>query len=241
MNIIFITTSKFWSQPINKITLLCPTKENNVPRTELNSSETKSVFKLPGIVLPRPPNRLRTLRPGVDSHRADSLRHTGERSHSVDRRRYCGRGAGVDRTSVHRDRYTCVRVEGDNRGGGVAKRGVGDQKRELSICSRHKLEPPEHFGGHRFRGAEFGSHLCAVDGQGGGELDVKGLGEMGRLRSGLLGVVHGDHLAHAAGQVVEETGSNLGVHPLAGGQEAGDFVHAFVESCTVLAQHCGVG
>lgn len=57
----------------------------------------------------------------------------------------------------------------------------------------------------------------------------------------LAGVVHGVDLGHAVGQVAEEARPDLGVDALAGGQEAGDFIHALAEAGAVFAQHGGVG
>lgn len=56
----------------------------------------------------------------------------------------------------------------------------------------------------------------------------------------LAGVVHGVDLGHAVGQVAEEPRPDLGVDALAGGQEAGDFVHALAETGAVFPQDGGV-
>lgn len=57
----------------------------------------------------------------------------------------------------------------------------------------------------------------------------------------LAGVVHGVDLGHAVSQVAEETRSDFGVDSLAGGQEAGDFIHALAETGAVFSQNSGVG
>ena len=56
----------------------------------------------------------------------------------------------------------------------------------------------------------------------------------------LAGVVHCVDLGHAVGQVAEEPRPDLGVDTLAGGQEAGDFIHALAETGTIFSQDCGV-
>lgn len=143
----------------------------------------------------------------------------------------------MHRTGVERNRHTCVCVKRDNRGRGGGKGRVRDQKSELSIGRGHQLEPAKDFGGHCLGGTEFGG---TADGQSGRELDVEGLGQVRLLGRGLLWIVHGHHLAHAAGQVVEEPRPHLRVHSVRGGQEAGDLVHALVESGSVFAEHGGV-
>lgn len=57
----------------------------------------------------------------------------------------------------------------------------------------------------------------------------------------LAWVVHGVDLGHAVSQVAEETRSDFGVDALAGGQEAGDFIHALAETGAVFSQNSGVG
>lgn len=56
----------------------------------------------------------------------------------------------------------------------------------------------------------------------------------------LAGVVHSVDLGHAVGQVAEEPRPDLGVDTFAGGQEAGDFIHALAETGTIFSQDCGV-
>lgn len=146
----------------------------------------------------------------------------------------------MHRACVDSDRHPRVCVKGNDRGRGGAEGGVRDQKGELSIGSRDELEAAEDFGGHGFGGAELGGHGRAADGQRGRELHVERLSQVRRLGRSLLGVVHGHHLTHAAGQVAEEPRPDFRVHPLRGGQEAGDLVHALVESGSVFAQDRGV-
>lgn len=146
----------------------------------------------------------------------------------------------MHRTGVHRYGHSCVRVKGDDGGRGGGKGRVRDQKGELSIWSGHQLEATENFGGHGLGGAEFGAHGCAADGESGGELHMQRLRQVRLLGRGLLRVVHGHHLAHAAGQVAEEPGPHLRVHPLGGGQEARDLVHALVESGSVFTEDGGI-
>lgn len=52
----------------------------------------------------------------------------------------------------------------------------------------------------------------------------------------LSGIIHGVDLGHAAGQMSEETRSDLGVYTLACGQEPGDFVHALAETGAIFSQ-----
>lgn len=190
--------------------------------------------------LPRPPHRLAALRAGADPDRADRLRSPGEGRHAVDRRCCSGRRAAVHGTGVERNGHSCVCVKGDDGGCGGGKGRVRDQKSELSIGCGHQLEASKDLRGDRLSRAEFGAHRGAADGQGGRQLHVERLRQVSLLGRGLLRVVHGHHLAHAAGQVVEEPGPHLRVHPLWGGQEAGDLVHALVESCSVFAEDGGV-
>lgn len=56
----------------------------------------------------------------------------------------------------------------------------------------------------------------------------------------LAGVVHGVDLGHAVGQMTEQTRPDLGVDAFAGGQEAGDFIHALAETGAIFSQDCGV-
>lgn len=147
------------------------------------------------------------------------------------------RRAAVHRAGVERDGHSRVCVKGDDRRRSGGKGRVGDQEGELSVGGGHQLEAAEDFGRHGVGGTEFGP---AVDGQRGGQLDVERLSQMRLLGRGLLRVVHGHHLAHAAGQVVEEPRPHLRVHPLRGGEEAGDLVHALVETGSVFAQDAGV-
>lgn len=56
----------------------------------------------------------------------------------------------------------------------------------------------------------------------------------------LAGIVHSVDLGHAVGQVTEESRPDLGVDTFAGGQEPGDFIHAFTESGTIFPQHSRV-
>lgn len=189
------------------------------------------------LALPRPPYRLAALRAGADPDRADRLGSPREGRHAVDWR-CCSRcRAAMHRTGVERNRNSCVCVKGDDRGSGGGKGRVRDQKGELSIGCGHQLEPTKDFGGHGVGRTEFSS---TADGQSGWELHVEGLSQVRLLGRGLLRIVHGHHLAHAAGQVVEEPRPHLRVHPLWGGQEAGDLVHALVESSSVFAQDGGI-
>lgn len=105
-------------------------------------------------------------------------------------------GAGVQRHG-----HSCVCVKGYDRRGSGAKRRVRDQKGELSIGGGDQLEAAKDFGRHGFGGAEFGA---AADGQRGRKLHVKRLRQVRLLGCSLLLIVHGHHLTHAAGQVVEE-------------------------------------
>lgn len=57
----------------------------------------------------------------------------------------------------------------------------------------------------------------------------------------LAGIVHGVDLGHAVGQVTEQPRPDLGVDTFAGGQESGDFIHAFTESGAIFSQNSGVG
>lgn len=117
----------------------------------------------------------------------------------------------MHRTGVQRDRHSRVCVKGYDRRGGGAKRRVRDQKGELSIGGGHQLEATEDLGGHRFGRTEFGA---AADGQSGWKLHMKRLSQVRLLGCSLLLIVHGHHLTHAAGQVVEEPRPHLRVHPL---------------------------
>jgi len=139
-------------------------------------------------------------------------------------------GTPVDRQGGH----ASVRVQGGREG------RVRDQKGELSVVGGHQLEAPEDLGGDGLGGgAEFAAQGgSAVDGQRGGELHVERLA--GRLLLAVLWIVHADHLAHAAGQVVEEPRPHLGVNALGGRQETRHLVHALVEARPVLAQDRGV-
>lgn len=143
----------------------------------------------------------------------------------------------MHRAGVERNGHSRVCVKGDDRRRGGGEGRVGDQEGELSVGGGHQLEAAEDFGRHGVGGAEFGR---AVDGQRGRQLDVERLSQMRLLGRGLLRVVHGHHLAHAAGQVVEEPRPHLRVHPLRGGEETGDLVHALVETGSVFAQDAGV-
>lgn len=191
--------------------------------------------------LPRPPHGLAALRAGADPHGADRLLGPpGEGRHPVNRRR-CGRcRAAVHRAGVNRHGHSCVCVKRDDGGRGRSEGRVGDQKGELSVGRGHQLEPAEHLRGDSLRWAELGAHSGTADGQGGWELHVQRLSQVRLLGRGLLRVVQGHHLAHAVGQVVEEPRPHLGVHPLGGGQEAGDLVHALVESGSVFTQDGGI-
>lgn len=120
----------------------------------------------------------------------------------------------MHRTGVNRDRHSCVRIQGDDRGCGGGKGRVGDQKSKLSIGCRHELEATKDLGGDGFGRTEFGAHGSAADGESGGKLHMERLGQVRLLRGGLLGVVHGHHLAHATGQVVEEPRPHLRVDSL---------------------------
>lgn len=122
----------------------------------------------------------------------------------------------MDRAGVHRHRHSCVRVKRDDgsRGGGGGEGRVRDQKSELSVCGGHQLEATEDLRRGGLDRAEFRAHGCAADGQSGRELYVERLSQVCLLGRHLLCVVHGHHLAHAAGQVAEEPGPHLGVHPL---------------------------
>lgn len=156
------------------------------------------------------------------------------------RRRRGGRRAAVHGTGVHRNRNSCVGVKRDDWRRGRAEGRVRDQESKLSIGSRHQLEAAKDLRRNGFGGTEFGAHGGAADGQSGRKLHVQGLGQVRLLGRGLLGVVDGQHLVHAAGQVVEEPRPHLRVHALGGGEEAGDLVHALVESGSVFAQNGGV-
>lgn len=190
--------------------------------------------------LPRPPHRLVALRSSADPNRADCLGPPREGRHAVDWR-CCSRcRAAVHRTGVNCNRHSCVCVKRDNRSCGGGKGRVGDQKSELSIGCWHQLEPAKDLGGDSLGRTEFGAHGGAADGQSGWELHMEGLCQVRLLGRGLLRVIHRHHLAHAAGQVVEEPRPHLRIHPLWGGQEAGDLVHALVESGSILAQNGGI-
>lgn len=120
----------------------------------------------------------------------------------------------MHRTCVERNRHSGICVKGYDRGCGGGKGRVRDQKSELSIGCGHQLEPTKDLGGDSLGRAEFGAHSSTVDGQSGWELHMERLSQVRLLGRGLLGIVHGHHLAHAAGQVVEESGPHLRVHPL---------------------------
>lgn len=105
------------------------------------------------------------------------------------------------RTGVQRDRHSGVCVKGYDRPGSGAKRRVRDQKSELSISGGDQLEATEDFRRHSFGGTEFSA---AADGQRGRKLHMKRLGQVRLLGCSLLLIVHGHHLTHAAGQVVEQ-------------------------------------
>lgn len=144
------------------------------------------------------------------------------------------RRATVHWAGIERNRHTGVRVKGDDRRRARGEGRVGDEEGELAVAGGDQLEAAEDFGGHRLGGAELGAR---VDGQRGRQLDVQRLRQ---VRGALLRVVHGHHLAHAAGQVAEEPRPNLRVHSLRGGEEAGHLVHALVEAGAVFAEDAGV-
>lgn len=147
------------------------------------------------------------------------------------------RRAAVHRAGVERNWHPGVRVKGDNRRRARGEGRVRDEEGELAVAGGDQLEAAEDFGGHRLGGAELGG---SVDGQRGRQLDVQRLRQVRLLRRGLLRVVHGHHLAHAAGQVAEEPRPHLRVHTLGGGEEAGHLVHALVEAGPVFAEDAGI-
>lgn len=116
----------------------------------------------------------------------------------------------MHRAGVQRDGHSRVCVKGYDRRGGGAKRRVRDQKGELSISGGHQLEATENLGRYSFGRTEFSA---AIDGQSGWKLHMKRLSQVRLLGCGLLLIVHGNHLTHAAGQVVEEPRPHLRVHP----------------------------
>lgn len=54
-------------------------------------------------------------------------------------------------------------------------------------------------------------------------------------------VIHSHDLAQASGEVAEQAGAYVCVHPFAGGEEPGHLVHALIESSSVFAKDGGVG
>lgn len=190
--------------------------------------------------LPGPPHWLAALTACADPHRANRLGPPGEGRHAVDWGRRSRCRAAVHGTGVHRHRNPCVGVQRDDGSCGGGERRVRDQEGELSVRGRNQLEAPKDLRGHGLHRAELGGHGCAADGHGGGELHVEGLGQVRLLGRGLLRVAHRHHLAHAAGQVVEEPGPHLHAHPLGSGQEARDLVRALVESGSVFTHDRGV-
>lgn len=107
----------------------------------------------------------------------------------------------MHRTGVERNGHSCVCVKGDDGGCAGGKGRVRDQKSELSIGCGHQLEPTKDFGGYGLGRTEFSG---TTDGQSRRELNVEGLSQVRLLGRGLLWIVNGHHLAHAAGQVIEE-------------------------------------
>lgn len=176
--------------------------------------QTGVTCRLLSCALPRPPHRLAALRAGADPDRADHLGTPGEGRQAVDRR-CCSRcRAAMHRTGVDRNRHSCVCIKRDDRRCGGGKGRVRDQKSELSVGCGHQLEPTKDLRGDGLGGAEFGAHCSTADGQSRWELHMEGLSQVRLLGRGLLRIVHGHHLAHAAGQVAEEPRPHLRVHPL---------------------------
>lgn len=171
-------------------------------------------MSLLSLELPRPPHRLVALRACADRDRADRLRSPGEGRHAVDWGCYSGCRAAVHRTGVDCNRHSSVCVKGDDRGCGGGKSRARDQKSVLSIGCGHQLEPTKDLRGDGLGRTEFRAHGSTADGQSGWELHMERLSQVRLLGRGLLRVVHGHHLAHAAGQVVEEPRPHLRVHPL---------------------------
>lgn len=187
--------------------------------------------------LPRSPDGLAALRAGAHSHWADRLGSTGEGRHAVNWRSRRRRRAAVHRAGVERNGHSGVRVKGNNRRRARGKSRVGDEEGKLAVAGGDQLEAAEDFGGHRLGGAELGG---SVDGQRGRQLDVQRLRQVRLLGRGLLRVVHGHHLAHAAGQVAEKPRPHLRVHALGGGEKAGHLVHALIEAGPVFAEDAGI-
>lgn len=120
-----------------------------------------------------------------------------------------------------------------------SKGSAGNEEGKLPIRGRQQLEAAVHLGcigtwlaGH----ARERPHATAWRNQGW----PKGRGRWQRGRRGGRRVVHGVDLSHAAGQVAQEPGADLGVDALAGGEEPRHLVHALAEAGPVLAQYCGV-
>lgn len=199
------------------------------------SHESLSSFSL--TQLPRSPDGLAALRAGAHSHWADRLGSPGEGRNAVDRRSSRRRRAAVHRAGVERNGHPGVRVKGDNRRRARGKSRVGDEESELAVACGDQLEAAEDFGGQRLGRAELGG---SVYGQRGRQLDMQWLCQVRLLRCGLLRVVHGHHLSHAAGQVAEEPRPHLRVHALGGGKEAGHLVHALIEAGPVFAEDAGI-
>lgn len=115
----------------------------------------------------------------------------------------------------------------------------------MAVGGRDELETPINLRGQGFGGVHLAGH---GHGSGGGrQLDVQRLCQMRRLPGGRRrrwrwwGVIHGHDLPQASREVAEQAGTDVGVDPLAGGEEPGHLVHALVETSPVFAQHRGVG